>query len=89
MKKLKFTTQIFLGLVLVVLLYLVGEAIGVPVLEKLGWTVMGLSFVLHPALPEGGRFRGASGEMAIRVFGLIIVAAGWLIPSDISLFGSF
>lgn len=50
--KIKLKHQIIGGLVLVAVMYAIAGLLNAAVLINIAWTIVGLSFILHPILPE-------------------------------------
>lgn len=93
--KLTLKRQIILTLALVAAAYLfsflaLSPSQGIPLPVRIAWSIGGLSFILHPVLPQklpphwaGMRglslWQGKRGLWTIRFFGLCLILGAWLL----------
>ena len=85
-RKFGFREQLFAGFIESILLTLVSDRTGVPLIFSLGWSLMGLAFVVNPVLPEHSRWKESTGRTLVRLFGLVVIATAWVVPYEMGMY---
>ena len=85
-RKFGFREQLFAGFIEAILLTLVSDRTGIPLIFSLGWSLMGLAFVVNPVLPEHSRWKESTGRTLVRIFGLVVIATAWIVPREMGLY---
>ena len=85
-RKFGFREQLFAGFIEAILLTLLSDRMESPLIFSLGWSLMGIAFVINPVLPENSRWKEAQGKVFVRLFGLLIIATAWIVPREMGLF---
>lgn len=86
MKNISFTIQIWAALFCSIAARLVGWWLDFPALHTVVWLLIGLSFVVHPAVPEkwDSHYQGARGRKIVRIGGIVLMLfAGLLLFLDL------
>ena len=56
MKKPTFQQQMIGGVILMIVCFMIGDAIGSSIVLSLGWVLYGLAFLINPVLPKAWEF---------------------------------
>lgn len=75
-KNISFGTQVCVCAILMIALLFLGRLLNSPNIELYGELLCGISFVVHPAIPEKfpEKYHGKTGESIVRIGGIVIVA---------------
>lgn len=75
MKKVSFLLQFGTALFCSVAAHLVGWWLDFPALHTVVWLLIGLAFVVHPAVPEkwDSHYQGARGRRIVRMGGAVLM----------------
>ena len=75
MKKITFECQLWAALFCSIAARLVGWWLDFPALHTVVWLLIGLAFVVHPAVPEkwDSHYQGARGRRIVRMGGAVLM----------------